>query len=103
MSRPRAHQAPLGFTSNGILLVNVLAQLSEAQAATLRAALPTQFGGDWFIGFAVDGTKARAALTRLDDAAAEAAARLVGAETKGAKGAATSRPKSRVRRRAAKK
>ena len=82
MSRRRADQAPLGFTSNGILLVNVLAQISPERATALRKALPPEFGSDWFIGFAVDDRKSRAALARLDDAAAEAAARLVGTEVK---------------------
>lgn len=82
MSRRRADQAPLGFTSNGLLLVNVFAQLSRERAAALRKALPPEFGNDWFIGVAVDATRARAALTRLDDAAAEAAARLVGGDVK---------------------
>ena len=91
MPRRRADQAPLGFTSNGILLVNVLAQLSEAQAATLRKALPAEFGADWFIGVAVDPHSSRAALVRLDDAAAETAARLVAAAAKG-----TTTPRSKT-------
>lgn len=82
MSRRRADQAPLGFTSNGILLVNVLSQLSKEHARALRKALPSKFGTDWFIGAAVDQTRTPAALARLDDAAAEAAARLVASEAK---------------------
>lgn len=77
MSRRRAEKAPLGFTSNGLLLVNVLTQLSKEHARELKKALPADFGGDWFIGVAVDQTRTAAALTRLEDAAAEAASRLV--------------------------
>jgi hypothetical protein len=87
MPRRRADEAPLAFTSNGRLLVNVLAQLSEEQAATLRRALPVELGADWFIGLAVDQASSRAAFARLDDAAAETAARLLAT-------AAKSRPKS---------
>lgn len=82
MSRRRAEKAPLGFTSNGLLLVNVLTQLSKEHARALKKALPPDFGGDWFIGVAVDQTRSAAALARLEDAAAEAASRLVASELK---------------------
>ncbi|MGC4089554.1 MAG: hypothetical protein QM756_17020 [Polyangiaceae bacterium] len=74
----------------------MLAQLGEEQAAALRRALPAELGSDWFIGFAVDPSRASAAFTRLDDAAAEAAARLVGAEAK--LGPVSQRQPSRARR-----
>jgi hypothetical protein len=75
MARRRAEHAPVGLTSNGILIVNVLSLLSASEAAHVRRALPKQLGKDWFVGTAVPEREMAGMLSRLDDAAAEAAAR----------------------------
>jgi hypothetical protein len=77
MARRRAEHAPVGLTSNGIVIVNVLSLLSEAEAANVRRALPPGLGTDWFLGTAVPANEVADMLSRLDDAAAEAAARFV--------------------------
>jgi len=75
MAKRRADQAPLGLTSNGILLVNVLGLLDEKELGSLRKALPRELGRDWFIGAAVAPSEATKLMARIDDAAAEGAAR----------------------------
>lgn len=77
MARRRAEKAPLGFTSNGVVVVNALTFLAPREAERLRRALPKD--GDWFVAAAVPQTELGQVLTRLDDAAAEAAARLAAA------------------------
>jgi hypothetical protein len=76
MARRRAHSAPVGLTSNGVLLVNILSLLSEREAAEVVRSLPTEFGKDFFVGAAVTGPHLTQIVSRLDDAAAEAAARI---------------------------
>ena len=78
MAKRRAEQAPVGVTSNGILIVNVLGLLSARDAQKVRKALPTQLGNDWFVGTAVRGREVVKMLARFDDAAAEAAAQFAG-------------------------
>jgi|EndMetStandDraft_4_1072995.scaffolds.fasta_scaffold28276_2 hypothetical protein len=78
MAKRRAEQAPVGVTSNGVLIVNILGLLSAREAKKLRQALPVQFGDDWFVGTAIRGREVVRMLARLDDAAAEAAAQLAG-------------------------
>jgi len=76
MAKRRASQAPLGLTSNGLVVVNVLALLSERELKALRQALPSGLGNDWFVGAAVGVRAANQLLERMDDAAAEGAARV---------------------------
>jgi hypothetical protein len=78
MAKRRAEQAPVGVTSNGVLVVNVLGLLSAREASKLRRALPTRLGADWFVGTAVRGGEVVKMLARFDDAAAEAAAQFAG-------------------------
>lgn len=78
MAKRRAANAPLGLTSNGLLLFNVLSFMAPAQAARLRRALPPELGSDWFLGTVVPKADVDPLLVRLDDAAAEAAARFAG-------------------------
>jgi hypothetical protein len=78
MSRRRAAQAPVGVTSNGVLIVNILGLLSAREAAKVRKALPTQLGKDWFVGTAVRGREVVKMMARFDDAAAEAVAQYAG-------------------------
>ena len=73
MAKRRAALAPLGVTSNGVVVVNALALLEPKQAEQLRRALPK--GGDWFVAAAVSESQLDEALARFDDAAAEVAAR----------------------------
>ncbi len=76
MAKRRADQAQLGLTSNGVVIVNVLGLIPADAANALRRALPRGLGKDWFIGAAVSEREASALWLRLDDAAAEGAARL---------------------------
>lgn len=77
MGKRRAEQAAAGLTSNGILLVNVLGLLDAAQIGRIRAQLPKKLlGADWFIGVAVSSAAEDQVLARIDDAAAEAVAKL---------------------------
>jgi hypothetical protein len=78
MARRRADQAPVGVTSNGVLIVNILGLLSAREAQKLRRALPLRLGEDWFVGTAIKGREVVRMLARFDDAAAEAAAQLAG-------------------------
>jgi hypothetical protein len=78
MAKRRAEKAPVGVTSNGILVVNILGLLSAREAAKLRRALPIRLGDDWFVGTAIRGREVVKMLARFDDAAAEAAAQLAG-------------------------
>jgi hypothetical protein len=76
MAKRRAADAPLGLTSNGLLLTNALPHLDARQTERLRRAVPKEFGTDWFLGTVVPSNEVAPVLVRLDDAAAEAAARL---------------------------
>lgn len=87
MAKRRAENAPLGITSNGLVVVNALALLAPEVAERLRRALPKN--GDWFVAASIADSELPALLSRFDDAAAEAVARLV---------AARRAPKSRTRR-----
>jgi hypothetical protein len=78
MAKRRANQAALALTSNGLLLVNILSLLSEDQLEALRQTLPAGTT-ECFVGVPARGAPALAILARLDDAAAEAAAKWVGA------------------------
>ena len=77
MAKRRAEKAPLGVTSNGVLVVNALALLAPREAERLRRALPKE--RDWFVAAAVPEAELDQVLARLDDAAAEAVARLAAA------------------------
>jgi hypothetical protein len=78
MAKRRAEQAPLGLTSNGILIVNALGLLDAREVSALRKALPGKLGSDWFVGVAVGARDVSQLVSRLDDAAAEGAALLAG-------------------------
>lgn len=57
-------------------MVNVLGLLNAKELGSLRKALPRELGSDWFIGAAVAPREATKLMARIDDAAAEGAARL---------------------------
>jgi len=95
MAKRRASQAPVGLTSNGVLLVNVLGLLDAQQAGKVRASLPARLGSDWFVGVALRGAENDRVFTRLDDAAAEVAAAIAGQRKASAKPSAKRRAKAR--------
>ncbi len=95
MAKRRAADAPLGLTSNGLLIVNALSFLAPAQAERLRRVLPPELGRDWFVGTVIPDNEIEPLLERLDDAAAEAAARLAGRRAQARARAKKRKPKAR--------
>ncbi len=89
MSSRRVHPAAVAAASDGSVLLNVGLLLPEA----LQQRLEQQLGGQVFVGVALNQRDASAVVTRLDDAAAEAAAHLLGSEHGASK--AQKRAKSR--------
>lgn len=76
MSSRRVHPAAVAAASDGSVLLNVALQLPEA----LQQQLERRLGGQVFVGIALNQRDANAVVTRLDDAAAEAAAQLLGGD-----------------------
>jgi hypothetical protein len=78
MPKKRTHSAPpLALTLDGSLLLNTAGQLDPALFAKLAQALSVQ-PSDLFVGTRLSPAQRSQALERLDDAAAEAAARIHG-------------------------
>ncbi len=91
MPRKRTHCAPLALALDGSVLLNVSARLDPAtlaQVAQLLAVKPA----DLFIGTSLPPAQRTRALARIDDAAAEAAARIQGEAS-----ASTLRPRRKKR------
>jgi hypothetical protein len=92
MTSRRSQPAAIAAASDGSVLLNVVELLS----ADLRARLSKQLGASpSFIGIALSQTDAAEVVSRLDGAAAEASARLLGSRSR----RATKRPKSAAKRR----
>jgi hypothetical protein len=83
--RRRAHHAAIAAASDGSVLINVVGQLPEAVVHELSKRLGP---GRLFIGMPLSEGDATNVVARLDGAAAEAAAHLLG-------GRAKKRPKAR--------
>jgi len=73
----RTSSAPLALALDGNLLLNAAAQLDPALVAKLARALSIR-PNELFVGTRLPAAQHRQALARLDDAAAEAAARIHG-------------------------
>jgi hypothetical protein len=76
MSSRRVHPAAVAAASDGSVLLNVALLLPEA----LQQQIERRLGGPVFVGVALSQHDASAVVTRLDDAAAEAAAHLLGGD-----------------------
>ncbi|HEY6078842.1 MAG TPA: hypothetical protein VIW29_08560 [Polyangiaceae bacterium] len=71
----RVHSAPIAAASDGSVLINVAALLPPAMLLQLGKRL----GGRVFVGVALSESDAGLVVARLDDAAAEASAQVLGA------------------------
>jgi len=92
MTSRRSQPAAIAAASDGSVLLNVVELLSE----DLRARLSKQLGASpSFIGIALSQTDAAEVVSRLDGAAAEASARLLGSRGR----PAPKRPKPATKRR----
>lgn len=89
-SRP-AHLAAIAAASDGSVLINLVAELP----VTLQAKLAQALGAAVFVGVALGEHEAHQIVERLDDAAAEASARLLGIRREKP---APSLPKKRAKR-----
>lgn len=92
MPRERAHRAPLALTLDGSLLLNLSTRLDSATLSRVAQALGVR-PADLFIGTSLPSAQRKQALSRVDDAAAEAAARIQGAVSS----PASARPRRRKR------
>jgi hypothetical protein len=88
MASRRAHQAAIAAASDGSVLINVVGLLPEGVQASLQKVLGT---APLFVGIPLNERDAGDVVARLDGAAAEASAHLLG-------GRAVSPAKSRPRR-----
>jgi hypothetical protein len=77
MPRKRTHCAPLALSLDGSVLLNVSARLDRTTLARVAEALAVN-PADLFIGTSLPPAQRAQALSRIDDAAAEAAARIQG-------------------------
>jgi hypothetical protein len=91
MPRKRTHCAPLALALDGSVLLNVSARLDPATLARVAHALAVK-PADLFIGTSLPPAQRAQALARIDDAAAEAAARIQGEAS-----ATVSRPRRKKR------
>ncbi len=91
MPRKRALCAPLALALDGSVLLNVSAHLDSATLARVATALSVPPEA-LFIGSALPEAQRAQVMTRIDDAAAEAAARIQ------AQGAVKTKPAPRKRR-----
>jgi len=77
MPKKRSHSAPLALALDGGLLLEVSARLDSALVTKLAKALSVR-PSELFVGTRLPPAQRTQALIRLDDAAAEAAARIHG-------------------------
>ena len=84
MSRRRTHHLSLALASDGSVLLNVSARLPPETLAHLAQALGVK-PADLFIGTSLPPAQRAQALSRMDDAAAEAAARIQAGASAGTK------------------
>jgi hypothetical protein len=92
MAPRRAHRAAIAAASDGSVLINVVELLPEDVQDRLGEALGTT---QLFIGIPLKQREAADVVARLDDAAAEASARLLGGRTVAAP-SAVKKPRARV-------
>ena len=90
MALRRAHRAAIAAASDGSVLINVVDSLPEAVQTQLRKALGS---AAVFVGVALNARDAEEVVGRLDGAAAEACARLLGGRSP-----KTSKPATQKRR-----
>lgn len=88
----RVHPAAIAAASDGSVLINMVERLPAA----LRARLVAELGAQVFVGVALNERDAGQVVARLDEAAAEAAARLLGSRP--AKRRETQASRGRTRR-----
>ena len=81
MVRKRTHSAPLALTLDGSLLLNASGRLPTELVLQLAVTLSVA-PGDVFVGTRLPLAQRTETLSRLDDAAAEAAARIHGLRAK---------------------
>ena len=77
MPKKRSHSAPLALALDGGLLLEVSARLAPALVTKLAKALSVR-PSELFVATRLSPAQRTQALNRLDDAAAEAAARIHG-------------------------
>jgi hypothetical protein len=77
MPRKRNHCAPLALALDGSLWLNLSARLDAPTLLRVAQALSVE-PADLFIGTSLPAAQRARALARIDDAAAEAAARIQG-------------------------
>lgn len=77
MPRKRTHCAPLALALDGSVLLNVSAKLDPTVLARIAEVLAVE-PAELFIGTFLPSAQRAQALTRIDDAAAEVAARIQG-------------------------
>ena len=77
MPKKRSHSAPLALALDGSLLLEVSARLDSALVTKLARALSVR-PSELFVATRLSPAQRTQALNRLDDAAAEAAARIHG-------------------------
>ena len=78
MAARRAHQAAIAAASDGSVLINVVGLLPDS----MQVRLSKQLGAAVFIGVALSEREAEDVVARLDGAAAEASAHLLGGRAK---------------------
>lgn len=79
MASRRVHPAAIAAASDGSVLINLVELLTE----DMRARLTKQLGSPaLFVGVPLTDKEAGEVVSRLDGAAAEASARLIGARSK---------------------
>ncbi len=81
MSSRRVHAAAIAAGSDGSVLINMVSLLPER----LQQQLAQKLGGPLFVGVPLAEREAGSVVSRLDDAAAEASAKLLGSRPAQAK------------------
>lgn len=90
MPKKRTLSAPLALALDGSLLLNASSQLDAALVSKVATALSVT-PEEVFIGTRLAPAQRAQAITRIDDAAAETAARIIGV-SRGKTASATKRP-----------
>jgi hypothetical protein len=94
MPRKRAHSAPIALAIDGGVLLNARAQLAPSLVTRLAVALGVTAEA-LFIGSRLTPAQEAQTLARLDDAAAEAIARIQGATWRSAAAQSSAADRSR--------
>lgn len=91
MASRRAHPAAIAAASDGSVLINMISLLPDL----LQQELSEKLGAPVFIGVPLSEREAGSVVARLDNAAAEASARLLGGRDKPARKAPRARAAKR--------